>query len=58
MNPIDILLSKVDFRCLKCNAKMGECDCFSKCPIKGCTWFVDKGKKCRNPEHKKKKLKP
>jgi len=49
--PIEKLID-THMRCLKCNAKMGECDCWTKCPIKGCKWSFEKGTKCRNPEHK------
>lgn len=56
--PMDIMLEGVDWRCGKCKAKMGNCDCWRKCPVPGCTWSIEKGHKCRNPDHKKKKANP
>lgn len=50
MNPIDRALDKIDFKCTKCGAKMGACDCWQKCTK--CGWSYEKGKKCRNPRHK------
>lgn len=52
--PIEILFDKSDIRCTKCNAKAGTCDCWRKCPIEGCTWYIEKGHKCNNPNHKEK----
>lgn len=49
MKPIDRLLDRVVFKCVKCGAKMGQCDCWTKCE---CGWSYEKGKKCRNPKHK------
>lgn len=51
ISPIEKLVDS-SLRCVKCNAKYGDCDCWTKCQIKGCSWFVEKGHKCRNPEHK------
>ena len=34
MKPVDILLSKVDFRCTKCGAKQGACNCWEKVTLK------------------------
>jgi hypothetical protein len=31
-SPIDRLLDQVDFRCLKCGAPMGKCDCRLQTP--------------------------
>lgn len=49
MNPIDYLLSKVEFKCGKCGAKMGSCDCWERC---SCGWQAEKGRMCGNPETK------
>lgn len=46
--PIDILLDRVDFRCVRCDAKMGTCNCFEpvqlKCPVCGVTKKVPREK--------------
>lgn len=34
--------------CVKCGAKYGECDCWTKCY---CGWLYETGKKCNNPKH-------
>ena len=44
--PLDRMINSV-VTCLKCGAKMGQCDCQSRC---SCGWWHDKGKPCRNPE--------
>lgn len=54
-SPIEILISQSDMRCTNCGAKAGTCDCWKKCPVKGCSWWIEKGHKCGNPEHKTKK---
>ena len=51
LTPIERMIDMADLRCTKCNAKAGACDCWSKCPIDGCRWFIEKGHKCRNPNH-------
>jgi hypothetical protein len=51
--PIDILLDKVEWRCAKCGKKINTCDCWRKCPDVGCSWYIEKGHKCRNPKHSK-----
>jgi len=50
ISPISRMIDSV-MRCVKCDAKMGECDCWTKCDIVGCSWSYEKGSKCRNPEH-------
>ena len=45
--PIDKLLDAVDFRCTKCNAPMGACDCWERC---SCGWMAEKGTPCGNPK--------
>jgi hypothetical protein len=50
---IEILFDKAGMTCTKCGAKIGYCDCWTKCKIPGCSWSFEKGSKCRNPEHKK-----
>jgi hypothetical protein len=52
--PIEIMIDRADMKCTKCGAKMGMCDCWTKCKIPGCAWSFEKGKKCRNPDHKTK----
>jgi hypothetical protein len=52
--PIDFLLDKVDWRCVKCGAKLGTCDCWHPCKDPNCHWSVEKGHKCNNPIHKNK----
>lgn len=51
LSPIEIMIDNLDMRCCKCGAKAYTCDCWSKCPIKGCSWSIEKGHKCRNPNH-------
>lgn len=42
-------------RCTKCGTKgVGNCDCWTRC---NCGWSYEKGGKCRNPIHKKVKVK-
>lgn len=53
-SPINQLIDSV-MKCGKCGAPMGKCDCWTKCK---CGWSYEKGGKCNNPIHKKKKLKP
>ena len=52
-SPIEIMIDRMEMYCTKCGAKRGQCDCWTKCPIEGCTWSFEKGKKCPNPAHKK-----
>jgi hypothetical protein len=52
--PINSMVDAV-VRCVKCGAKMGLCDCWTKCKEPGCTWFVEKGKKCGNKKNHAKK---
>lgn len=47
--PIERLIDN-SVKCLKCGAKFGTCDCWSKCD---CGWFYEKNGKCNNPIHKK-----
>jgi hypothetical protein len=47
-SPIEIMMDSV-MKCVKCAAKMGACDCWSKCE---CGWTYEKGKSCRNPAHR------
>lgn len=35
-------------RCVVCDARYGECDCWTKCD---CGWSFRKGGACRNPIH-------
>ena len=51
LSPIERMIDMLDLKCCNCGAKAGECDCWSKCPVKGCKWFIEKGHKCRNPNH-------
>ena len=51
LSPIEVLINNSDMKCTKCGAKAGKCDCWSKFPVVGCSWFVEKGHKCRNPNH-------
>ena len=53
ISPIEKLVES-SIRCVKCDAKYGDCDCWIKCPIDGCSWFIEKGYKCRNPKHENK----
>ncbi len=48
--PIDSMIDAVMY-CVKCGAKAGHCDCWTKCDIIGCAWSYEKGTKCNNPEH-------
>lgn len=50
MKPIEKLING-SARCVKCGAKYGMCDCWTKCK---CGWLYEKGGKCRNPIHDKK----
>ena len=52
ISPIDKMIFEA-VRCLKCGAKYGMCDCWSKCKSPNCTWFVEKGKKCGNYKNHK-----
>lgn len=52
LSPIENMVDNSNLKCVKCGAKAGNCDCWVKCEIKGCTWSVEKGHKCRNPNHK------
>lgn len=54
-SPIETMIYNV-VKCLKCGAAMGKCDCWTKCKSPGCTWFVEKGKKCRNSKNHKKQI--
>jgi len=48
---MDTLLDKLidkSVHCVKCGAKMEECDCWEKC---SCGWTKEKGKFCNNPIH-------
>lgn len=53
LTPMDILLSKVNMRCTKCNVVMntavGDCDCWEKCT---CGWLFERGVEigCSNSE--------
>ena len=51
LSPIERMIDMADMRCTVCNAKAGTCDCWSKCPVEGCSWSIEKGHKCRNPNH-------
>lgn len=53
VTPIDSLIDDA-MRCVKCKAKIGQCDCWTKCVIKGCAWSYEKGTRCKNPEHEPK----
>jgi len=44
--PINRMVDAV-MRCVKCDAPMGTCDCWTRC---SCGWFAEKGKPCRNPK--------
>ena len=44
-HPLDALVDSV-MRCTVCGAKMGECDCWTRC---GCGWSYRKGTSCNNP---------
>jgi hypothetical protein len=40
-------------KCTVCGTTVAVgCDCWTKCPLSGCTWSFLKGKACRNPAHK------
>jgi hypothetical protein len=53
LSPIERMIDNSNLRCTKCGSGKGMCDCWTKCPIKGCAWSFEKGKKCNNPNHKK-----
>lgn len=50
MNKKTPIFSMVDacVGCVKCGAKYGKCECWTKCE---CGWLFEKGGKCRNPKH-------
>jgi len=52
LSPIARMMDMV-VRCTKCNAKVGQCDCWTKCDAEGCKWSYEKGGECGNPEHEK-----
>jgi len=45
--PMDTLLGRVKFKCMRCGAAMGTCDCWRKC---SCGLSYPKDGKCRNPK--------
>lgn len=49
-SPIERAFDRTKFVCTVCGASMGKCDCWTKCPERGCKWSYRKGGKCRNPE--------
>lgn len=46
------MVDNCGLKCTKCGAAKGQCDCWVKCPVKGCNWSFEKGGKCQNPVHK------
>jgi hypothetical protein len=38
-------------KCTVCGAGHGQCDCWTKCTLPGCSWSYRKGTQCRNPAH-------
>ena len=53
LSPIERMIDNSNLKCTICKAKIGNCDCWTKCKIDGCKWSFEKGTKCNNPEHKK-----
>jgi hypothetical protein len=51
LSSIERMIDNSSLKCVKCGAKAGYCDCWSECPVDGCGWSVEKGYKCRNPNH-------
>lgn len=51
LSPIERMIDNYNLKCVKCGAKAGFCDCWTKCPVAGCSWSIEKGHKCRNPNH-------
>ena len=47
--PINVLFDKAEIKCVKCDAKMGCCNCWAEC---SCGWSYERGvdTKCNNPE--------
>ena len=40
LTPMDILFSKSNMRCTKCDASAGDCDCWEQCT---CGWSFERG---------------
>lgn len=51
LSPIERMIDNSGLTCTKCGSKAGHCDCWIKCTVVGCSWFIEKGHKCGNPNH-------